>query len=260
MDGFSARDAVVAGVSLARRRPGVMLVWVLLDLAVAILNAAGIQLQKSLVAATLAMDVLALGISVVVWTSAYRALLRPDDRRRAALGRAEWCVLWARVIPQVVLVLPLLFLVPIRLRFPQWAPALDTLFVTFTIVIAFWSAVAGVWAFDRLEIALVRCWRLARGRFWKLAAVFVACALVVRGVRWGVSSAALLMNHQVPLGRITLDKMGSPPVLFVTAASAVVSALEVALLAGVVVTAYQAYCARSAASALPADAGDLAGA
>jgi hypothetical protein len=257
MDGLSARASVTEGLGLIRRRPGLLIVWALLDLAVAILNAAANALQKNLIAVA-AMDLVAIGISVVVWTSAYRALLHPDNRGRMTLGRAEWCVLWARLVPQLILAAPLLLLVPLRLYLPpQSAPVLDVLLLAIAVGTGFWSAVSGVWAFDRLQIAPFRSWRLAEGRLWKLTAVFVAGALAVRGVRWAVRFAAVLLNHHTPLGRITVSEMGSLPVLVFTVASAVISALEVAVLAGIVAAAYRAH---AAACAPPQASGGLAGA
>lgn len=283
MDGFSAKGAVMAGLTLMRRRPGLISVWVAVDLVRAILMAGAIQLQigasQANMAATLlgrptkvemplmlmGLDIVFICISAVVWTSAFRAFLRPADHPPLglALSRDEWFVLWARIIPQAILAVLALMLLPLRMRglSPQWSPLMDGLLVVLTIGAAFWSAVTGVWAFDRLQIAPLRSWRLARGYFWKLTAVFVACALIVRAARWGLMSVAVLLNHHTPLyGRMPLVAMGSPPVLFLTAGSAVISALEIALLAGVVATAYRSYCAQGVTSAPSVEPGGLAGA
>jgi hypothetical protein len=246
MDAFTARNALLTGVALIRRRPLLVLSWAVLFLARALIFAAAYQGLLAWVSSGsgpftnpslpltgfgLVRTVLSLILSAVVLASAFRAILRPQASRSFAFGREELLVFASQVITQLVASLPVLaVLAAITLVHGLGSvisgdPWIVILFQTLGL---FWSVVASVWAFERLEIAPARSWTIARGRFWLLTGLVLGVLVLRLLAGAGLDGVAAGLSHSLPV---------AAPFRYVT--SAVLEALEIALLTGIVCCAYR---------------------
>lgn len=172
-------------------------------------------------------------LAAVLLASAFRAILRPRAQAPFGFGREELLVLASQFITQLIAALPVLAgfgaIVLVHglagvLPRGRWA---ETVFQTLGL---FWSVVASVWAFGRLEIAPFRSWAIARGRFWLLAGLVLGVLVLRLFINAGVDDVAAALSRSLPAG----------PALFRNVMFAVLEALEIAILAGVVCTAYGA--------------------
>jgi hypothetical protein len=260
MDEFRAGKALLAGARLIRRRPVLVMSWAALFLARALVLTAAYQgllawvsarsaggapvtdLSLPLAGFGLGRTALSLILSAVLFASAFRALLRPPASPYFGFGREELFVLASQVITQLIAGLPVLaVLAAITLVHGLGSVIAGDrwIVIIFQTLGLFWSVVASVWAFDTLEIAPVRCWTIARGRFWLLAGL-VPGVLVLRLLAGaGLDGVAAGLSHSLPV---------AAPFRYVT--SAVLEALEIALLAGIVSSAYRTGVPASQAASL----------
>ena len=248
MNDFTPKSALLTGVDLIRRRPLLILLWVSVLLVQTVLvawlyhfaadAARSTQSQSVLIALILAVSLGRTGMflffNALLWGSAFRAVLRPADRRPLRFGREELHVLgaWFIVLFVVIIVsMPGPSLVASGVNHRLVRLALGAVHA----LGRFWCMVAAVWAFDRLKVAPFRCWSIARGRFWLLAALVIGVLIVQRGTDAVVHRLAWIL----PLGRnASGPTILQPPVLLQNVESAVTGALGLALLAGVVARAY----------------------
>jgi hypothetical protein len=271
MDRFTARNALETGFDLIRRRPLLVLLWAAVLLAQTLVYASAARELAAIAregifsgrpasaynGQALALTVVNSGVSLVVaallWSSAFRALLRPAERRALAFGAAELAVFTAWLIIQLVAFgasIPLQMLIVGFFRAVNPRLFLD-LFIAVTVLSLFWSAVASVWAFGRGQIAPFRCWTIARGRFWLLAGLVVGVAVLDRVAGVGIGELATALRHLLPVAPISpSEPFGAPapsvkdvfqaPALLRDVLSAAVGALEIAFIAGVVACTYRA--------------------
>ena len=264
MDEFTA-GSLSTGARLIRERPLLVLLWTVVLMAQTVVFAAAAQeiragaqgaflagrFPSSVTGQLLSLNLVRLIVSLVIaalmWSSAYRAVLRPADRRLVGLGPEELSVFGAWVVTQLVV-----GVVSAALQFViigQFAPmdvmlAVGAMMNAAAVVGAaglFWSAVASVWAFERRQIAPIRCWTIAGDRFWLLAALVLGVAILEHLAGAGVSRLTAAPPGSNPLGVTAphADPFGVPALLQ-QGLTAVLGALEIAFIAGIVATAYRA--------------------
>ncbi len=290
MDRFTARNALETGVELIRRRPLLVLLWAAVLLAPFIVFAAAGRELAAIARADifsgrpvgafngqfLSLSLVEFAVSLitaaVLWCSAFRAILRPADRRPLGFGPEELSVLATWIIVQAIVAivsagLPIL----IVQQFPSLGPRLAVEAVAVGNVLGlFWSAVASVWTFDRGQIAPFRCWTIARGRFWLLAGQGVRVAVLERLAGAEVRQLAAALGNRFPVARASpLEPFGVAgprvqdvfriPALLQDVLLASLGALEIAFIAGVVASAYRAGAPRPQAEALSSTVAGRAG-
>ena len=269
---FTAKGALLVGFDLIRRRPLLVLLWagifLLQTIAFAAVyrlfivaaqasifdgGAASASFRGETFAFTLARAAVSLVVISVVWSSAFRALLRPAERGPLAFGLEELSVLASWLIVQLVVAavsapLPV-FLVS---RFNGLnAQVIVQAVAAIEVLGRFWGVVAAVWAFERLRIAPFRCWSIARGRFWLLAVLIVGPAILERLVDAAVHRLVLALGRGLPFATpvpayrfapsgAQLQALFQPPALLQDVILAGIGALMVAFMAGVVASAYRA--------------------
>jgi hypothetical protein len=261
MDEFTIGSALLTGVRLVRRRPWLVVLWAAVLLAQTLVFAAAAQAfmatvrasgeglasqNVELLAFTLARAAVSLVFATLLWSSAFRAILRPVVRRPFGFGPEELSVfaVWAITQGIVVIIsapLPLLLLgrVPVNPRLILNAGA------AVTVLGLFWSAVASVWAFDRRQVAPFRCWTIARGRFWLMAGLVVGVAVLDRLANVGIRQLAAAVGYLLPPSNVVQAETAvvdlfRVPALLQEVLSAAVGALEIAFVAGIVACAYRA--------------------
>jgi hypothetical protein len=193
-----------------------------------------------------------LTLSAVLVSSAFRAILRQAAPASLRFGREELLVLASQVVTQLIAALPVLAVIAATVLVHGLGGVLwgSRWFVTlFETLGLFWSFVASVWAFDRLEIAPFRCWAIARGRFWLLAGLVLGALVLRMLANAGVDGLTAALNHLLsgmPEGETPvvvvqrLSDLLRPPALFREIMFAALEALEIAILAGIVSRAYAA--------------------
>ncbi|HEY4028871.1 MAG TPA: hypothetical protein VGM25_00885 [Caulobacteraceae bacterium] len=271
MDAFTARNALLTGALLIRRRPLLVLLWAALFLALTMVFAvtfdaymgwvssryaagAGIASLNLLSGAyAVARAVLQMILAAILWTSAFRAILRPGTPPSLRLGGEELLVLGARVITQIAAAVPA-FAFQGALFAPHGLAGLREvdrpIMMALDFLGVFWSAVAGVWAFEKAQIAPLRCWTIARDRFWLLAGLVLGVLLLRSLAAIGIAQLATTVGHLFPPA---IDPRGhlfivSPKLQDAFKASALLRdiltaalrALEIVFLAGIVSSAYRA--------------------
>jgi hypothetical protein len=277
MERFTAKSALLTGVDLIRRRSWLVILWAAMSLALTIVFAEsyaefmarvrpGVFSQRTtrdgfLLAYSLAKAVISLVLTSVLWASALRAILRPAERRRLGFGPEELCVLGAWIIPEVVVALvsaPVtVVIISERLNFQ----VLQIAMAAVAIAGLFWSAVGAVWAFGKGQVAPIRCWTVARGRFWLLAGLVVGVAVLERlGVIGVQRLARAVAFHIGPVfaqpspPTVALDpgphfeNLFEPAALLRYVLESVLGALQIAFLSGIVASAYRAAAEPQAAS------------
>jgi hypothetical protein len=265
MGEFTAKSALLTGVDLMRRRPLLILLWVALLMAWSVASSitfqtfqawrsAGIAagrppsslLGQSLVYTT-SMTVATMVVQGVLWAWAFRAFAWPTERAPKALGRKELAAAASVVIVQLVVaaisgalivfisdwVIRAAGLIAVGPMTQAPSAALGTLGI-------YWAAVAGVWAYARGEIALVRCWTLTRGRFWTVTGLAAGIAAIAYVLRAADRALIGMLTHQARLPAMTLQTLVGTPIIFVTLAGALITVLQMAFIAGIVVSAYRA--------------------
>jgi hypothetical protein len=271
MDQFTARNVLLTGLELTRRRPLLVALWAAVLLVHTIVYAAAARelaviaregfvsgrsatrVSGQLLALSGADLVVSLVIGAVLWCSAFRAILRPTDRRPLGFGSEELSVfaVWfiTQIVVQVVAVALQLLIVE---GFGVVSPRLFLIMLTAVTVLGlFWSSVASVWTFGRGQVAPFRCWTIARSRFWLLAGLVLGVAVLDRLAGEGVRQLANNVSHLFPVAKASpLDPLGVPgpriqdvfqaPALMRDVLLAAVGALEIAFIAGVVACAYSA--------------------
>jgi hypothetical protein len=264
MDGFTAKGALHAGLDLIRRRPLLILLWAVLFLAADLATVGAHQtfqawrgaqiaagqtlysLTGAMMTYNMAVLVVTPVIQAVLWTSAFRAFLRPNERGPLALGREDLAAMvsWAIVELIVTLVsIPLTVFVTWQVTSAggpiATQPMLQASESVFAAIGLYWAAVAGTWACARGEIGLLRCWTLTRGRFWAVTGLVAGLAVIAYGLRAGVRALlGVLTHHGLPPA--TLQGLVGSPVIFITLAGAVITALQMTFVVGVVTSAYRA--------------------
>lgn len=257
---FTVRGALLEGGNLIRRRPMLLVTWTLLFLCLSVIAAGIAQVQDDMLRAQIAAGkspntigppyallgleaVISLMFSSIVWASAFQALLRPEVRRPIGFGKAVLMVLAVRLVTQLAATLPLalLPLLAVYVRGSAILSVTGPVATAIGILGVLWSAVASVWAFDKLKFAPFRSWAVAKGHFWPFAVVFVLVALIIQMIGATVRTAALYLPHTGLLPtRPGLANLASAPILAQMVAAAVLVALEIALLAGITAHAYKA--------------------
>jgi hypothetical protein len=279
MDEFTASNALLTGVRLVRRRPWLVALWAAVLLAQTLVFAAAAQTfmaavranlssgrpvasqNVELLAFTLARAAVSLVFATLLWSSAFRAILRPALRRPLGFGPEELAVLGVWVITQGIVVivstpLPLLLVGRVAVN-PKLI--LDAS-AAVTVLGLFWSAVASVWAFDRRQVAPFRCWTIARGRFWLMAGLVVGVAVLDRLANVGIRQLAAALGYLLPPSNVvqadpTVVDLFRVPALLQEVLSAGIGALEIAFVAGVVACAYRAGAPEPQAAAFSSAAG-----
>jgi len=274
MSDFTARSALQTGLDLIRRRPLLILLWAALTLAqtvfftfirarlleqmqAGIFAGAASAFSGQFLAFTAAASVLSLMLTALLWTSAFRAILRPAEGAVLALGLEELCVFVSWVIIQLV-VATAAALLPVFVVSHFGAPGDDR--IPFAIAVVetlglLWSAVASAWAFDRRRVGLFRCWTIAGDRIWLLAVLVVGVDLLQRLIknlatvfifrqyttsRLGLLGLSVTRTRSVLVPpRDPLQEIFDPAILAEYAFSAVIGALLIAIVAGVVASAYR---------------------
>jgi hypothetical protein len=267
MSEFTARNALLTGVELIRRRPLLVLLWAALLLAQATVFAAATRevmamtfsgrRAAQLLPLTTAEAVVSLVVASVLWSSAFRAILRPAERRPLAFGPEELSVLAVSFIIQVVVMIVSGVLQVLLIS--RFSGVLDirqivNLVASVSVLGLFWSAVASVWAFDRRQVAPFRCWAIARGRFWMLATLVIGVAVLDRLAGAGVrqlmatfvapSSLSSLIDGPPP----RLQDAFQVPLLLQDVLFAAIGALQIAFIAGIVASALRASRSESQAA------------
>ena len=270
MDQFTARNALLTGVALIRRRPYLVLTWAAVFLARAIILAVAYQglmgwaaargasgapimgLQLTAGAFAVGKTAVSLVLAAVLLASAFRAFLRPQATAPFGFGGQELRVLASHVITQFMAALPVLavFCAIVLVHGLGGVISGNRWIVTVCEILGlFWSYLASVWAFDRLEIAPFRCWAIARGRFWLLAGLVLGVLVLRLFVNAGVDRAAAALSQIWPAAPapenvfVTAPRLSDAfqaPALFQDLAFAAIEALEIAILAGIVSMAYGA--------------------
>ena len=263
MDEFTAGNAFSTGARLVRERPLLVLLWTVLLLAQTVVFTAAVQeIRASAQAAFMAgrfssagslqlllltwvRMLVALVIDALMWSSAYRAILRPDDRRPFAFGPDELSVFGAWFVTQLVVGIASAAL-QVLLIGPSASLSWDVRIVLNAATVVsglglFWSAVAGVWAFERRQIAPFRCWTIARDRFWLLAVLVLGVVVLERTASAGLGQLTAAPQGSGLLGLTApLADLFSVAALVQHALTAVLRALEIAFIAGIVANAYSA--------------------
>ena len=279
MDTFTARNALQTGFDLIRRRPMLVLLWAAAPLAQALaftaisreflaMTRAAIFSGRPLglangqfLALTIANLLLSLLIASLLWCSAYRALLRPAERPSVRFGREELAVfgVWFP-IQLIAMIASAALQFVIGGRFAVSGFGVEEYSVAAVEALGlFWGAVAAAWTFGQGQIAPLRCWTIARGRFWLLAGLAVGVAVLDRLARFGVGQLTLTLRRLFPVSRISPTQpfgVAPPSVLDVVqvplltqyALMAAVGALEIAFIAGIVACAYRAAAAKPQAA------------
>ncbi len=260
MNAFTTRSALLTGLELIRRRPLLVLLWAAVLLARAIVLAVIYQGFMAWVSARgasgapvmhlgllagayeLVKTGLSMVVSVVLMASAFRAILRPGAPTALRLGREELLMFAAQAIVQLVVSLPVLAALWGLAKAHSLGGLISVsrpIVSMFEIVGLFWGVVASVWAFDRLQIAPFRCWTIARGRFWLLAGLVVGVLVLRLVVNAGVDGVAGAMSYLLPAAGPPQDAFRASA-LFLDVMSAVLGALEIVFLAGIVSCAVRA--------------------
>jgi hypothetical protein len=270
---FSWSSAVLAGIGVLRREPGVLLLWGLVGVAFGLADQViGVNaeiLRTSDQPPTLIVPMLTLtrGVIVVVAmaifsAAAYRAVLQPngDTRRRMRFGSDEirLTLLW---LLQGVLLLAL----TIAAAVPAFAFSTMTVnkdpMVTAIVgtAIAAGTLIAWIILLVRLSLAapmavaegrwsVPAAWRLSRGHAWKIAGVYVPLLVgwVVVFAAWdtlyGLAAAALHLEFsadRVKVGHSIADVF-KPVQLVFTVASEGLSAVAAAVLFAPAAVIYRA--------------------
>jgi hypothetical protein len=271
MDQFTARNALLTGLELIRRRPLLVLLWaaVLLVHTIVYVSAARelaviaregfasgrpvSRVSGQLLALSAVDLVISLVIAAVLWCSAFRAILRPADRRPLSFGSEELSVFAVWFITQIVVQIVAAALQ--LLMVSRFSAAVDVRLIVnvvtpVTILGLFWSSVASVWTFGRGQVAPFRCWTIARGRFWLLAGLVLGVAVLDRLAGEGVRLLATNFDHMFPVSHVSptepfgvsgprLQDVFQIPALIRDGLLAAVGALEIAFIAGVVACAFR---------------------
>jgi len=271
MTSFTAKGALLTGAELIRRRPLLVLLWASVLLAETIAVAvtreeylgwaqerinpwgSGGAFNGLLLLYTLGATTLALVLTSVLWTSAFRALMRPAARVPLSFGLEELSVFATSFIIQVIAgalsaSLPVLLVSHFNdLNARMISPAEAVIGV----IAFFWSAVASAWAFAKLRVAPFRSWAIVRGRFWRLAALVICVAILQRLANFAAHQWVLTLyrnpmfapRHSANPFPSTGDRVEAvfqAPGLLQGATLAVIGALTIAFVAGIVTCAYRA--------------------
>jgi hypothetical protein len=272
MGEFTARTALLTGVELIRRRPLLVLLWAALLLAQATVFAAATRevmattfsgrRATQLLPLSAAEAVVSLVVASVLWSSAFRAILRPAERRPLAFGPEELSVLAVWFIIQIVVQIvsgALQILLISRFSGVMDVRQIVNLGAAVSVLGLFWSAVASVWTFGRGQISPFRCWTIAKGRFWLLAGLVIGVAVLDRLAGAEVRELATALGRVFPPARVSpLEPFGvaAPqvqdlvqiPLLLRNAVLAPIGALQIAFIAGIVACAYRASAPESQAA------------
>jgi hypothetical protein len=255
MNDFTVQNALMTGVGLIKRRPLLILLWVFLLLLQSVFFAvigakmlAGLQaaggprgaLAGPFFAYTLGISVLSLVLTALLWASAFRALLRPTDTVPLGFGLEELCIFVSQLIVQLLLgivssPLAILFIG----RFGVSGRRMDIYAVTALGVAALlWSAIASAWAFDHRRVGLFRCWNIAKDRFWLLAGLIVGVGVLQRLAE--ALFRRLLVASRPGAAADPFQALSDPALLSLHVLLAVIGALAIAIVAGIVACAYRA--------------------
>ena len=277
MSDFSIKEALLAGPRMARRKPAMIVAWVLLFLLLAAGSAWVIQLRDNSIRADLlagrsrgqAMTgpllvlfvegLLFLAVRTVILASSFRALLNRSEGGAAGLrlGLPEVKLFAVSFIVQILSILPqlaspLLYQTGSR-ELIAWTLPNSPVMLLISWCGALWVMVAAIVAFEQGRIAPFRCWATTRGHFWKLAALFLAATvlMVALGLLPGEIAAMIGLQStgeahpwriaQVLLaGHSLFGGLTTTAGLLMGVYNAIISAASVAILSGIVVVAYQA--------------------
>ena len=283
MERFTAKSALLTGVDLIRRRPWLVVLWAALWLVLTLVLLVGYRevvawtragifdgssrySSEPLFAYALTEAVLQLVLTAVLWASAFRAILRPAERGPLRFGGEELFVLGALLVPLLVALVvsvPLsVVMVSTQALSGGWLTIRGPAMVV-DVLVLFWGAVAAVWAFGRLQVAPFRCWRIARGRFWLLAGLVIGVVvlqhLAVAGIQpLTVALSAHFPGNPSPLVNPLLPRPADltavfrPPALLRDGLGAVIKAIEIAFVGGIVASAYRASPAQPQAASFSA--------
>jgi hypothetical protein len=258
MENFTAKGALLAGCDLIRRRPLLILLWVVLFLALdlatlsiseafrvwrgsGLAGRASYPVLRILMAYNTVMIVLSLVVQAVLWTSAFRAYGRAPSPLgwKDFVAAVSWTVVQLIVTLATVALTVMLTEQVIRAGGPiAVGPALRAPSAVTGAIGLYWAAVAGVWAFARGEIALLRCWTMMRGRFWTVTGLVAGLAVIAYGLRAAIRPLIGLLNPHGP--PVTLQGLVESPAIFVTLAGTIITVLQMVFVAGIVVSAYRA--------------------
>ena len=284
MDEFTAKGALQTGLDLIRRRPMLILLWAALLLADTIGFVVGRQelmgwvregidagrpsgsFSGFLLPYTLAAAMLSLVVTSMLWASAFRALMRPSVRVPLSFGLEELSVFATRLIIQLVAAVlspPLQMFLFSRFNALDARAIVEVVMAALGVLGLFWSAVASGWAFAKLQVAPFHCWTVARGRFWLLACLVIGVAVVERladaAIHQGVVALGRNPIFAPPLSTNPFQPAGARlatvfqlPALLQDATYAVIGALVIAFVSGIVTSAYRASLAQPQAASLPA--------
>jgi hypothetical protein len=275
MTDFSARDALLAGPRLVRRRPDAVGGWVVLLLLLTLLTAFMAQefqayirsavaagqsladLDRASAVVVAARWLLSTVVQAVVWTSALRTLMRPSGRPfELGLGRAEFRVAVVQTI--AVLIANLVLLVAPRVTMRNHATA-EFWLAGFPLLQAFlltgaglWGAVAGAWALDQDRIAPFGAWKAFKGRAWRMAGLYLAAMMILGLIEAGpglvialgrsgpgAPTGLAVLNVALDPLNAPLSAMADPVILLRIVWAALLDAAIVAAGAGIVVSAYR---------------------
>lgn len=238
MAALHASIAAAQGFDLIKREPRATAVWVLISAAAAALLvwASGQGAAVHMVA--IAVNLL---VGLAVTGAAYRAFIRPDERRLAylRLGVDEQRLLAVAVVclaPAALIVAPL----------SRFAPGPPVLAVA-AALLALWAwyalrlTLAGAMSFDARGLRLRQAWPLSRGMAGKLllSMLLVLVFLVLAAMGLGMVFLIVRVLLTVAGGQTSLAQLGPVSNLANAALQGGLSAIGLVLIAGVAVTAYR---------------------
>ncbi|WP_304171897.1 hypothetical protein [Phenylobacterium aquaticum] len=239
MAAFHASIAAAQGFDLIKREPRAVAVWVVISAAAAALLVWAAGQGAAIHMSAIAVNLL---VGLAISAGAYRAWLRPEERRLAylRLGADEQRLLTV----SVVTLAPALLVVAPMTRFAPGPPVLAGALV----LLAIWAwfalrlFLAGVMSFDQRALRLRAAWSLSRGLVGKLvlSMLLVLVFLVLAAMGLGMVFLIISVLMTVATGQKSLAELGPVANLVNAALQGGLSAIGLTLIAGVAVTAYQA--------------------
>ena len=275
MTAFPIRQAILAGFGLARRRPGAIVGWFAFDLGKLLISGAILrwtaQMGYGSVAALVSMA-LGAGLAIlatiafdaILWAAAFRAFLRPEEGRFAYLrvGNLELCLMglvfsWALVVGLFGQALTIAA-TEMRIHVSPFqilvGTGLGSLLGTLALV-RFVMAPAVL--LDCNRVSLLESWRLTHSIFWPLAGLLMAMQILRMVADWFgqalflaftepaafQSFGWLSLSHPHGALKTSVPQMMSVTQIVLDIYGAALAAIGVAMVAGIIATAYQAVTA-----------------